>query len=415
MNFLFLTLLYPKQTQASVLSLSRDGMQSQINHFQWALLDGMRAQLRPDEKLSVVNATPVGAFPHRYRGCFLRGGKLEEGLTELGCVNIPPLKQWGRRRGAAKAIVDWARQSPQNRTVLVYTLYLPYMQAILQAKKRIPDLTACVIVTDLPNELGITSYRRGLWKRLERHRGRKVNALCGVFDRYLLLTRQMADVLPVGHKPFLVLEGLAAPLSDAADVALPAKAADTRPAVLYAGTINRELGIGELIKAFQESPLLKNIQLWLCGKGDMEADAAKAENEHIHYFGFVKPEVAISLQRKADVLVNPRPPRGEYTKYSFPSKTLEYLRSGKPVLCFRLEGIPKEYDGYLRYFSGDAPQAMAADIAALLALPEQERQRIGQAGQAFALTQKSALAQSRRALDFLRVSSRAAVTQERPL
>ncbi|NCB06442.1 MAG: hypothetical protein EOM69_13095, partial [Clostridia bacterium] len=72
MNYLFLTLLYPKQTQARVLSLSRDGMQSQINHFQWALLDGMRAQLMPDETLSVVNATPVGAFPHRYRDCFLR-------------------------------------------------------------------------------------------------------------------------------------------------------------------------------------------------------------------------------------------------------------------------------------------------------------------------------------------------------
>ena len=402
MNYLFLTLLYPKQTQARVLSLSRDGMQSQINHFQWALLDGMRAQLMPDETLSVVNATPVGAFPHRYRDCFLRGGRLEEGLTELGCVNIPPLKQWGRRRGAAKAIVDWAKQNPQNRTVLVYTLYLPYMQAILQAKKQIPDLTACVIVTDLPNELGITSYRHGLWKWLENQRGRKVNALCAVFDRYLLLTRQMTDVLPVGQKPFLVLEGLAAPVPDTADVALPPQAADTRPAVLYTGTINRELGIAALIKAFQESPLLKDTQLWLCGKGDMEADAAKAENEQIHYFGFVKPEVALSLQRKAAVLVNPRPPCGEYTKYSFPSKTLEYMRSGKPVLCFRLAGIPEEYDGYLRYFSSVEPAEMAADIAALLALPASERWRIGQASQAFALTQKSALAQSRRALDFLR-------------
>ena len=33
-------------------------------------------------------------------------------------------------------------------------------------------------------------------------------------------------------------------------------------------------------------------------------------------------------------------------KYSFPSKTMEYLASGTPTLMYNLEGLPMEYHNY---------------------------------------------------------------------
>ena len=38
--------------------------------------------------------------------------------------------------------------------------------------------------------------------------------------------------------------------------------------------------------------------------------------------------------------VNPRQNNEEFTKYSFPSKTMEYLASGVPVVAYKLDGIP---------------------------------------------------------------------------
>ena len=37
----------------------------------------------------------------------------------------------------------------------------------------------------------------------------------------------------------------------------------------------------------------------------------------------------------------------EYTKYSFPSKIMEYVSTGKPTICYKLDGIPDEYDNIL--------------------------------------------------------------------
>ena len=75
------------------------------------------------------------------------------------------------------------------------------------------------------------------------------------------------------------------------------------------------------------------------------------------------PKSEISdLQTRCDVLINPRPAEGEYTKYSFPSKTMEYLLSGSKVVMHRLDGIGDEYYKYIRVIEEHTPEAMAKAI-----------------------------------------------------
>lgn len=47
------------------------------------------------------------------------------------------------------------------------------------------------------------------------------------------------------------------------------------------------------------------------------------------------------ISKNADVLVNPRQNDDEYTKYSFPSKNIEYLMTGNAVMAYMLDGIPE--------------------------------------------------------------------------
>jgi len=399
MNVLFLTLAYHPEAVESVLRLSRDGMQNQINAYQWALIEGLRSNLKAGETLTIVNALPVGAFPARYRGLWLAKRAYPDNFRELGGLNLPWFKQRGRARSARRELERWVAASPENRTILVYTLYLPYMRAVEAVKKRHPDVKAAVIVTDLPNELGISSGRRGWMKRIEYAMGEKSTALCRAFNGFVLLTAPMAEALKVGGRPWIVLEGLvtqADPATARADIPR-----DVRPAVLYTGTLNRELGIAGLLEAFAG---MEDVQLWLCGRGDMENEAREAAAAHanIRCFGFVPRETALALQQKADALINPRTSEGAFTRYSFPSKTMEYMRSGKPVLCCKLEGIPREYNEYLTYIEPQTAEGIRAAVKALLARTPEERAAAGARARAFVLKNKNSGAQCARLLALLR-------------
>ena len=395
MNVLMLSLMYPDDLTDNASRLSRDGLQNQVNAYQRAMVAGIKANLRPGEAFAVVNAMPVGAFPLRYKSPYIASGE-HNGLYELGCVNLPLIKQRGRERRALKVLKTWARQSPDNRTLLIYSLYLPYLRAVARLKKRYPDMRASVMVPDLPNELGLASYRHGLLKRIEYAMGRKRMALCRAMDGFILLTPPMAQALPIKDKSLMVMEGLI--LDDAAAETLSEP--DT-PMALYTGTLNRELGIGELIEAFEGMP---ECELWLCGFGDMNETVKKSAIEHknIRYLGFVPQEEALRLQAQATLLINPRSPDGVYTRYSFPSKTLEYMRSGKPVVCYRLEGIPEEYDRYLCYIEGEGPLAIRHTVRALLSLTPQERREKGESARRYVLEHKNPRVQGARIVDHLR-------------
>lgn len=399
MNVLMLSLMYPEDTKNQVARDVKDKLQNQINSYQRAFVEGIRANLKEDERLDIVNSLPVGIFPLQYRRAQIPAG-WHDGHTiyELGCLNLPGIKQRGRARRAARRLAAWCAQDGANRVVLMYTMYLPYLQAVAQVRRRFPDLKACVIVTDLPNELGLASGRKGLLKRVEYARGRRSMALCRSMDAFVLLTRPMADALGVGDKPCLVIEGL---IQRGADAACEAAGEPERLAVLYSGTLEPDLGVQELLEAFAAMP---EYDLWVCGQGSLAEAVAQAAKKHgnIRYFGFVPHEQALALQAKAAALINPRSPKGVFTRYSFPSKTLEYMRSGKPVVCYRLEGIPQEYDPYLRYIEGEGADAIKRAVRAALSLPREERLLLGQRARAFVLANKTPEVQCCRLTAFLR-------------
>lgn len=405
MKLLFLTLLYPPALREEALRLSKDGLQSQADGLQQALLRGLSAQ---GADVQVVNSLPVGAFPRPYPRLWLPGRRLDERTLELGCVNLPLLKQRMRYRRARRALAQWYRQSDDHRNVLVYSLYLPYLRAVMAEKRRHPDLRAHLIITDLPNGLGISSGRTGLQKRLEARWGSQSLALCAGFDSFALLTRAMADVLPIGDKPYAIVEGVAPteePVAEPESLREPIRLAleTSRPAVLYTGTLNREFQLDLLLEAFVH-PTLANVELWLCGHGDMEAEIQSVcrVSENVRYFGFVPREEARLLQQHAAALINPRSPKSEFTRYSFPSKTLEYLLSGRPVLCCKLPGIPNEYDAYLNYVRDCTAAGIREAVLRLLALPQARREEIGRRGRAFVLEKKNERAQAEKLLSLLR-------------
>lgn len=395
MNVLMMSLLYPEDQMEEARQNARDKIQNQINSYQHAYLQGLRQNMSVGEQLDVLNALPVGIFPLQYKKIWLSSGWHDnKSIWNLSSLNIPLFKQSMRRCSAAAYLEQWLQKDPQNRTVLIYTLYLPYMQAAASLKKKYPDLKVAVIVTDLPNELGLPSGRKGLMKRLEYRRGAQSVSLCKKMDGFVLLTSPMAEALQIQYKPSIVMEGLIAQDDDIGP------ATESKNSVLYSGTLEMELGIGDLLEAFAQMP---QYELWICGQGGAQAAVEEASKRYgnIRYFGFVSREEAVRLQSQAAGLINPRPASAAFTRYSFPSKTLEYMRSGKPVLCYKLEGIPDDYDPYLQYISQPGAQGICEAVIKLMSLSAKERQTLGDAGRAYVLEQKNPKSQCRRLYDFL--------------
>lgn len=402
MNLMLMALMYPNDMTAELARNVLDKLQNQVNNYQRAIEDGIRQNLCPNEKLSILNSLPVGIYPMQYRKlCIPAGWHDGERMYELGCMNFPPIKQRGRMKRAERMLERWIGESPDNRTVLIYTLYLPYLQAVECVKHRHPDLRVIVIVTDLPNELGLSSGRRGLMKKIEYARGRACISLCNAFDGFVLLTEPMASALAIEDKPRIIIEGIILPANSNEALMDGIDCNEARPVVLYSGTLERDLGIPQLLEAFQAMP---DVALWVCGFGSMESEvsAAAERYENIQYMGFVSHREALALQKRATLLINPRPSSGAFTRYSFPSKTVEYMRSGKPVVCHKLEGIPDDYDPYLAYIAGDGAEGIQDAVQKLLSLGEDELRKRGENARAFVLESKNPRVQGGRLMDFLR-------------
>lgn len=398
MNVLMLTLMYPNDQLEEVAANTKDKLQNQINNYQRAFVEGIRANLKSDEKLDIINCIPVGIFPLQYRKLVLRSGIYDNGtIQQLGCINLPIFKQKCRSVSAKKTIEKWIKKNPNNRTVLVYTQYLPYMTALAKLKRRYSDLKVTVIITDLPNEMGLSSGRKGLMKKAEYMLGAKSLELLRKMDGYILLTEPMAQALQIQNKPYKVIEGLI--LSNEVEQ-LETSSLPAKPYFLYTGTLERELGILELLRAFE---LMPEYELWICGHGGM-VDAIKAYGQkcpNIKFWGFVAQKEALTMQANATALLNPRQPTGIFTRYSFPSKTLEYMRSGKPVLCCKLEGIPSDYDQYLQYMPEGA-EGIVQSVHDLMKLSDVQRKQIGEKGRNYVLQHKNPQGQCEKLIALLR-------------
>lgn len=347
----FLSLLYPKGTESEIHKKSRGGfMQNQINAFQWGCIDGLISE---GEAVRLINCLPVGTFPVHYPDIFIKGGEWEYGgavHTNIGGINLPFFKQLSRKRKIKRLL-----RSLRGEEIVIYSTYLPFLGAVKNIDK---SCKVTLIVTDLPEyyDLGKTGIIKKLMRKIN---NKMIYSAMARADRFVLLTEAMRAPLGVGSRPYTVVEGIYGG-------EIHAQSETQGKNIFYAGALHERFGIKTLLDAFSMISD-EDFRLILCGDGDAVPAIKKAaeKDPRIKYLGYVPKKEADSLRADAALLINPRPAQGEYTKYSFPSKTMEYLASGKPFLGYKLDGIPGEYDDYINYIDGELAEDMAHAMEAI--------------------------------------------------
>jgi glycosyltransferase involved in cell wall biosynthesis len=256
------------------------------------------------------------------------------------------------------------------------------------AKRIFDDVELTIIVPDLPQFFGSNLIYRALG--FPKRRSKYIYQNINFFDNFVLLSKDMATELKIVDEKFTVVEGIYNSISNS-EKAIREENDNAVKIILYTGALSSKYGIETLLNAFNsiENP---DYRLVICGEGDGREIVEKIakEDERITFMGKVSHKLILTMQKNATLLVNPRTPEGEYTKYSFPSKTMEYFASGTSVLMYKLPGIPSEYFNFCYTMDEDySSDALSHKIIEILSMPVEEREVLGMSAKDFILQYKN--------------------------
>jgi len=171
--------------------------------------------------------------------------------------------------------------------------------------------------------------------------------------------------------------------------------------IFYSGVLNQFGGVELLLDAFE---IIKNqdAHLWVCGKGyNKKLQQSIKKDRRITFYGCVDELALRQLSQQAWVMVNPRPNSVVDSQHNFPSKLLEYLSYGKPVISTCTPGIAPEYSHVIDIPEDETPAGLAGVIQRVLQWSEVQRRERAVAIREFLKTRKTWIVQARRLTEWL--------------
>ena len=385
--------------QTKLINENSIGMiQHSADSLQNKLISGFDSNL--SSGILVINLPFVSSYPKFFKKLLFPGSNSLIGnrskVIGYSFINLFGIKFISRTFSSFLGLISHTGHG--EKIVFIYSPHIPFIIAGSMLKIIKPSTKICLILPDL---LEFIEGSNKLLTNIKKFESIIFNKLVKNFDFYVILTKMMAVKLKIDPIKAIVIEGIASHTDHNSHPDKQDNKTETR-SFLYTGYIAKRYGIIDLINAFSNIKDQK-IELWLCGEGDCKdfIKNAAIQDKRIKYFGQVPREKALELQKGATILINPRTPDGEFTKYSFPSKIMEYMASGRPVLMHKLDGIPNEYDPY--YLSPDACDAnsLRRCMEMALSLNDDELNALGEKAKQFVLSEKNPKKQTQKILNFV--------------
>lgn len=372
--------------------------------FQESLIYGIKQN---DCDISVINIQRVRHYPDYPKILFHKTQRCLDGgiaCTDVGFINLFGLDYISQIIGMYRALRKNIKQNKKEQYVLViFNTHLKNTFAALMIRAMYPNVLMCDIIGDLHRQYGMQSTIKGLKGSIVRVLENFQDKLARHYDCFGFVTKYMAEAIGAAQKPFIVLECTYSEKSKSAismDSVDSAYNKEAYKQIFYAGAIRHEYGIEHLLRAFSMIED-RDFRLILAGDGNARqlVEEYAERDDRIQYLGFITPQEVELHQRKATVLISPRQSGMEFVKYSFPSKTMEGLASGKPYIAHKLPCDPPEYAEHIQYPEDESDEALKNKIEEICALPKEKRDEIGEAARQFILEQKNPKVMCRRIVD----------------
>lgn len=386
----FLGMHYPDEAIPELLEDTIGNLEFAGDTFQKAVIKGLSNHY----SVRAVSAMLIGSFPRRFKTPSLKKYKKysTEELKIIPFFNLTFYKKISIYYHLKRYLnnLDFS----ENEKIIVYSSDVSLLKAAVSIKKKHPNVHIHLIITDI-NEFMSPGKIATIINKFDQY---IIKNLFYAINSFTVMTKYMITKLGIS-KPCAIVEGI----NSTIPMEYEYKKSDNKFVILYTGTLEKRYGILHLINAFVLLPQTINFELWICGNGDAKqvVEEYTKKDPRIVYYGLVPRVKVLELQSKANLLINPRFSTDEYTLYSFPSKTIEYLLSGTPVIMHHLPGIPKEYDSYIYYADDETDQGFANSILEVAKKPFDELIEQGKLAREFILNEKNCYKQAEKIIEVM--------------
>lgn len=307
-----------------------------------------------------ISFPPVSTFPSgkciRFKG---RNIVDENGFSIYfpPTLNLPFLKQWCQMRAIKKRLAKICRENKgEDIVILTHCIYLQSAKPSFKVRKKY-GARVYTIVPDLPDHATSVAFNgHSFLKRIYSSYSKMSKKLSRDFDGYVCFSEPQMEYLNK-DKPHIVMEGFI----DTTMIEAVSSSERHPNRIVYAGGLMYRYGIKELVDGFIKASI-PDAELYIYGKGEAEEYIKGKEEKGVYYGGCLSREEVIAQEKSAFILVNPRPTKDEYSRCSFPSKLMEYMATGTPVLTSKLGCIGEEYFDKLSFIEEVSADGVAAAL-----------------------------------------------------
>jgi glycosyltransferase involved in cell wall biosynthesis len=370
------------------------------NLYQAQMLDGMAAGgARPS---LILSYTAAQSYP-RDKRLWVKGGVVtdERGnrIRVLGFPNITPVKQAWLGAAAFARLTAWSlRRLGRPRVIHAYNLTTPSGIFLwLAARATGAKISVSLCDVEVPGERvpNTLPFRLDYWMH-----GFLIPRLDG---RVVVADAIAEDFAPAHH--YLRLEGgVGDELIARTEKVVRSRAPHTGPfRIVAVGNLNETNGF-DLILDAMERLAGADVVLDIAGYGPLaeRVEEAARRDPRIRMHGFQPLDAILELYGKADLILVIRRTTTHDTRYFFPGKLMEALLAGVPVLATRTGHLEEEYGSSLYLLDEETPEALAARIRELAAIPESEHRALATRARTLMTASKSWRAQAGRLVEYLR-------------
>ncbi len=395
-KLLYIGSVLPDRPEFHTNTFSRAGSMFQEN-----LLTGLKtAGLLPSE---IISIRQIQSFPRG--GIFYVGKEYTElnnkmQVTLLPFLNITPVKQMAIGTLTLLHILLWGWRTRHARHRVVYTYNLtvpPGFFTLLGA--RLIGAKAFVSLNDInvPGQTVPNTFlnRFDFWLH---------KILIPRFDGHVVVADSiMKDFAP--QASFVRVEGgiTSDLLSKTGVVAGEKELNGANFTIVSIGSLNETNGFNVLLQAFA---LLKDADycLKIAGAGPLEDEirCAAKKDQRIKFYGIINFDEVLALYKNADVLINMRLTKDLNTDYFFPSKMMEYLVSGTPVITTCTGHVADEFSGLAYLLTDESALGLANMISDVASLAPQSRIEMGKRARDYMQKYKTWDAQGRKVVNYIR-------------
>jgi len=395
MKIIFIGSAYPVDREAEIRDNSKSGIDNAANNLQWALFSGLDYYF---PRIEIITQPAIGTYPLNYKKVYFKESYFSHkaGTKDYttGFINLPIIKHFSKYWSLQKVLRNLACIDEEI-VIIVYALHSPFLKACVNIKNNNPKVKILQVVPDLPRFM--SGSKNPAYRFLKLIDSIIIKYCIKKVDGFVFLSEGMTKELKVGTRPWTIMEGIYR-----SEIAIDPTAKEKNKTILYVGNIDERYGIRNLIKAF--SLINDNdYRLWIRGNGKLKDYIIKAtkSDSRIVYLEEMPRQDLLKYEKRATILINPVPSTEKFTKYFFPSKTLEYLASGTPCIMHRLSGIPSDYFNYVFVAESEDPVGLKEKIMEVCSKEQSVLDDFGARAARFINEAKTPIVQAKKIADLI--------------